>query len=40
MTPELMKEAPAVDMGAPIETYQIVRGEWTLVFDRAKLFKG
>ena len=40
MTPELMKEAPAVDMGAPIETYQIVRGEWALVFDRAKLFKG
>lgn len=40
MTPERMEKAPAVDMGAPIDTHQIERGEWTLVFDRAKLFKG
>ena len=37
MTEERMKDAPAVDMGAPIDTHQIVCGEWTLVFDRSKI---
>jgi hypothetical protein len=37
MTDERMKEAPAVDMGAPIDTHQIVKGEWVLLFDRAKI---
>ena len=37
MTPERMKEAPPVDMGAPINTHQIVKGEWTLLFDLDKI---
>lgn len=37
MTDERMKEAPAVDMGVPIDTHQIVKGEWTLLFDLAKI---
>ena len=37
MTDSRMKEAPAVDMGAPIDTHQIVKGEWVLLFDKAKI---
>ena len=37
MTDERIEAAPAVDMGAPIDTHQIVKGEWTLIFDRAKI---
>jgi len=37
MTDEQMKKAPAVDMGAPIDTHQVVKGEWVLIFDQAKL---
>ena len=39
MTDERLKNAPAVDMGAPINTHRITdetRG-WTLVFDRDKI---
>ena len=37
MTDERMMKAPAVDMNAPIDTHQIVKGEWTLLFDRQKI---
>ena len=37
MSDERMRTAPAVDMGSPIDTHQIVSGEWTLVFDRTKI---
>ena len=39
MTDERIREAPAVDMGAPIDTHQIVKEPegWVLVFDRAKV---
>ena len=37
MTDERLKTAPEVDMGAPIDTHQIVKDEWTLVFDRSKI---
>ena len=36
MTDERLKTAPPVDMGAPINTHQIVKDEWTLVFDQSK----
>ena len=39
MTDERMKAAPAVDMGAPIDTHQIVKDPegWVLLFDRGKI---
>ena len=39
MTDERMKAAPAVDMGAPIDTHQIVKDPegWVLLFDRQKV---
>jgi glyoxylase-like metal-dependent hydrolase (beta-lactamase superfamily II) len=37
MTDEQMKKAPAVDMGAPIDTHQVVKGDWVLLFDQAKI---
>ena len=37
MTDERLKAAPPVDMGAPIDTHQIVKDEWTLVFDQSKI---
>lgn len=39
MTDERIREAPPVDMGAPIDTHQIVKEPegWVLVFDRAKI---
>lgn len=39
MTFERMSTAPAVEMGSPIHTHQIVHDEWTLVFDRSKIRK-
>ena len=38
MTDERIREAPAVDMGAPINTHQVVLPEkdWTLLFDADK----
>ena len=38
MTDERIREAPAVDMGVPVDTHQIVKEPegWVLVFDRAK----
>ena len=39
MTDERLKDAPAVDMGAPIDTHHVQKGEWTLLFDRAKIVK-
>ena len=39
MTDERMLEAPAVDMGTTIDTHQIKKGEWTLIFDRAKVIR-
>ena len=37
MTDEKLKEAPAVDMGAPINTHQVVKDEWVLLFDQSKI---
>ena len=39
MTDTRIREAPAVDMGAPIDTHQIVKEPegWILLFDRAKI---
>ena len=37
MTDERLKDASAVDMGAPINTHQVSRGAWTLIFDRDKI---
>ncbi len=39
MTDGRIREAPAVDMGAPIDTHQIVKEPegWVLLFDRAKI---
>ena len=39
MTDERMKAAPAVDMGAPIDTHQIVKEPegWVLLFDLEKI---
>lgn len=37
MTDERLVQAPAVDMGSPIDTHRVVKDEWTLIFDRAKL---
>ena len=37
MTDERMRNAPFVDMGAPINTHSIVRDEWTLIFDADKI---
>lgn len=39
MTDERIREAPAVDMGAPIDTHQIVKEPegWVLLFDRSKI---
>ncbi len=38
MTDERIREAPAVDMGAPINTHQVILPEkdWTLLFDADK----
>ena len=37
MTDKRMKEAPSIDMGAPINTHQITKDQWTLVFDYDKI---
>ena len=37
MTDERMKKAPPVDMGSEINTRQIVKNEWTLIFDADKI---
>ena len=37
MTDERLADAPAVDMNAPIDTHQVQKGEWTLLFDRQKI---
>ena len=37
MTDERITAAPAVDMGSEINTHQIVKDEWTLVFDKSKI---
>jgi len=37
MTDDRLREAPAVDMGAPIDTHRIEREQWTLVFDMNKI---
>ena len=39
MTDERMEEAPATDMGAPINTHRIMKDPegWTLIFDRDKI---
>ena len=37
MTDERLKEAPPVNMGSPIHTHQIVRDQWTLIFDADKI---
>ena len=39
MTDDRMKKAPAVDMGVPIDTHQIVKDPegWILLFDRQKV---
>lgn len=37
MTDERLANAPVVDMNAPIDTHQVRKGEWTLLFDKQKI---